>query len=125
MGTIEGYYLKLRDRVVIQTAQINIIAVWVRSGSIEGMNSAIATKMMFGSTCIEGIRTECILSLEQSKSRLWDDEMDESFFATDRAITLGCFEFFDLDSIANFTAMTAAMISYRSLHNFHSIEMLI
>jgi hypothetical protein len=112
MLTVKGSNLKLRDRISIQTAEIHIITFWMRSRAIEGMNPTVATKMMLGDTSIEGIGTQCIGSLKESKSRFRNDEMDETFLATNRAITVNCFEVFDLDLIANRTTVTATSISH-------------
>lgn len=72
--------------------------------------------MMFGGTCIESISAEGILPLQERKSRGGDDNMDEAFFATDRAITSGRFEVGDLDLVANFLAVTATCKSCEVIH---------
>ena len=111
MSTIKKSNLELLDRVVIQTAEIDIIPIWMRSRTIEGMNPAMTAKMMFGGTSIEGISTQIGVSLKQSESGCGDDEMDKSFFCADRTITFNCFKFFNFDSVANFATVTAAVIS--------------
>ena len=68
MSTIKKSNLELLDRVVIQTAEIDIIPIWMRSRTIEGMNPAMTAKMMFGGTSIEGISTQIGVSLKQSES---------------------------------------------------------
>jgi hypothetical protein len=75
------------------------------------MNSTMAAKVMFGGACIEGVGTEVVSSLEEGKLRGGNDEMNEAFFGADRAITFSCCVVFDSDAIANFTAVTAAIIS--------------
>lgn len=98
MLTIEGgnleqtHYLWQRRTVAIaiQTAEIDIVPIGMRSRAIEGMNATTSTKMMLGGTRIKSIGTQRIFALEQSKSRCGDDEMDEAFFRTDRAITFDC-----------------------------------
>ena len=72
------------------------------------------TKMMFGSTRIKGIGTQIVSSLKEGKSLGGHDEMDKTLFRADRTITFSCFEFFDCHSIANFAAMTAALITNQS-----------
>jgi hypothetical protein len=80
----------------------------------------MAAKVMFGGTCIEGVGTQIVSSLEQGESGGGHDEMDKAFFAADRTIAFGCFELFDLNSITNFATMTAAVISCRSIHDYRS-----
>ncbi len=71
----------------------------------------MTAKVMFGSPGIEGVSTQICLSLEQGKLRCGNDEMDKAFFAADRAVAFGGFEVFDADAVADFAAVTAAIIS--------------
>ncbi len=85
----------------------------------------MAAKVMFGGTGIEGVSTQIVLSLEQGELGGGNDEMDKAFFAADRTIAFGCFEFFDSDAITNFATMTAAVISCRSIHDYRSKVLLL
>jgi hypothetical protein len=87
------------------------------------MNPTVAAKMMFGNLGIEGIGTQCICALQQRKSGGWDDEMNEPFLGTNRAVTINGCELFDLDLITNCTAVTSTLINhlYRSSCDVTSI----
>lgn len=90
MGTIEGGNLEGVDRIVIETAEINIITSWMRSRSIKGMNTAVTTKVMFGDASIKRVSTQIVAALKQGKSRCGDDNMEKTFFITNRTITVDC-----------------------------------
>jgi hypothetical protein len=77
----------------------------------------VAAKMVFGSPRVEGVGAERIFALEEMKSRCWHDNVNEPFFLTDRAITFDRTEVFELDAIADGTAVTTACKCDEFAHN--------
>jgi hypothetical protein len=107
----------LGNRIIVQAAEIDIITVGVRSGSIKRVNPAVAAKMVFGSTRVEGVGSERIFALEQLEPRGWYYNVNETFFLADRAITLDRCESFELDAIADGSTVTTACKCSEFWHN--------
>jgi hypothetical protein len=52
---IKRHNSELGQDIIIQTPQVDINHVWVRSGTIKGMNPANSAKPMLCHTCIKGV----------------------------------------------------------------------
>lgn len=62
--SIKGNDPKSRQDIVIETAQVDVEAVGMRSRSVKGMNPTALAKQMFGNFGIEGVKLQHLFSLQ-------------------------------------------------------------
>lgn len=75
--------------------------------------------MVFGSARVEGVSAEGSFTVEEIEPCCWHDNVNKSFFLTDRAITFDRHEPFELDAITDGTAVTTACKCGEFGHNLH------
>jgi len=88
VGTVERFNLKLIQHVSIQTAQVDIYPIRVRSGTVKGVNPTNPTEQVFGNARVEGIGRQHLLAGQQGKLIGGDNQVQKSFLAADRAVAV-------------------------------------
>jgi hypothetical protein len=79
--SIKWFKTELGHSIAIQTTNIDIEPVWVRSGTIKCVNSTGSAKQVLGDTCVERIGCEGVGSGQQGEAIGRHNQVQESFFA--------------------------------------------
>jgi hypothetical protein len=81
--------LEMGEYIPIQTTNIHVITIRVRSGAVKRMNTTDLTEQMFGNPGIEGISFKGRFPTQQLKLGGRHNQVQKSFFLADRAVAVG------------------------------------
>jgi hypothetical protein len=104
---------ELRGLDSIEAANVDVHLVGVGTRSVEGVNAAMAAKVMLSGVRPKGVRRDGVGALQELEVALRHDEVKIPLLAADAAIALDSVARTNRDAIPYGTAVTASFENFR------------